>query len=505
MKLNKNHGLSLLAFVFVFSYFFIISDVALAATYYVDWTAGSDSNSGRSTGSPWKTLGKVSGFSLNAGDQVLLKRGEVWRETLTVTRNGTSANNIRFGAYGSGANPLILGSNLISSWTQHPENANWWYQAVTPEPEQVFFNRTRGTRVFDGADLNAEGKWYWEGGYLVVYAGQNPTLVWTTPGVEASVRDRAIYINGADYIKVSQIDLAHGNGDGNLLVHNGSHHVTVEDLNNFSGAQSGFMITGDQVTLKNVKSYLNGTSQLHHGVYFGASSGYAADDWLVEKSHFYDNAGAGIHAFLAGSGIARYNFTHDNAQWGIISSNMKLSSNVQIYYNIAARNGSAGIEVESTTYFNNIKVYNNTVFGSVVGYYGSGYGINLENNSLGTVNVYNNVIAKNSAADMRIVGATTPYSIKNDQWWRTDGAVTLDLNGTTFTVDQLEDALAISNPDNHVVGDSAFADEANDNFHLTSSSAGIDEGMNVSLTTDSANNTVPFGSAPDIGAYEFGY
>jgi len=61
------------------SHFLIISG-AWSATYYVDATHGKDSNNGPSPSTPWKTIAKVNVSSFKPGDQILFKRGEVWRE-----------------------------------------------------------------------------------------------------------------------------------------------------------------------------------------------------------------------------------------------------------------------------------------------------------------------------------------------------------------------------------------------------------------------------------------
>src|SRR3990170_3505599 len=88
------------------------------AIYYVDQTSGNDSNSGTSTGSPWKTISKVNSASLSSGDYILFKRGEVWRVgEIVVPSSGSVGNPITFGAYGTGANPVINGANIFSSWT----------------------------------------------------------------------------------------------------------------------------------------------------------------------------------------------------------------------------------------------------------------------------------------------------------------------------------------------------------------------------------------------------
>ena len=93
------------------------------ADYFVDATAGSDSNDGLSTGAPWQNISKVNAASFSANDTISLKKGEVWRETLTVPSAGTSGNPITFGSYGTGDDPIIHGADAISSWTDASYNA----------------------------------------------------------------------------------------------------------------------------------------------------------------------------------------------------------------------------------------------------------------------------------------------------------------------------------------------------------------------------------------------
>jgi hypothetical protein len=74
--------------------------------YYVDATLGNDTQSGTTVASPWKTLGRL-GFDLKPGDRVLLKRGETWRETLTVPSSGSEHGTIIYSPYGTGTPPVI--------------------------------------------------------------------------------------------------------------------------------------------------------------------------------------------------------------------------------------------------------------------------------------------------------------------------------------------------------------------------------------------------------------
>ena len=168
---------------------------ALAATYYVD-PAGSDGNFGTSTSSPWKTVNKVNGRNLLPGDTVLFKRGGMWREQLTMRRNGSSSARITFGAYGVGPKPIFNGSNHIVNFNQYMPGI--WRVAAWPEVEVVYFDNIRGVRVGSPASVAAPYQWTWSGGQLYVYSQTNPDL--TFANLEGSQREYCIKNSGYSYL-----------------------------------------------------------------------------------------------------------------------------------------------------------------------------------------------------------------------------------------------------------------------------------------------------------------
>jgi len=95
-----------------------------STTYYVK-NNGDDSKSGASNGQAWKTIAKVNASSFNAGDIILFKKGDEWRETLTIPSSGSSGSQITFGAYGTGVDPIINGSDLVSTWTAATISETW--------------------------------------------------------------------------------------------------------------------------------------------------------------------------------------------------------------------------------------------------------------------------------------------------------------------------------------------------------------------------------------------
>ena len=88
-------------------------------TYYVS-NSGSNSNSGTSQSSPWKTVAKVQSFkgNLRPGDSVLFQRGGIWYETLDLSNiNGSASAPITLGNYGSGNLPIIDGGGTKSGYS----------------------------------------------------------------------------------------------------------------------------------------------------------------------------------------------------------------------------------------------------------------------------------------------------------------------------------------------------------------------------------------------------
>lgn len=90
-----------------------ISLGANATNYYVS-NSGSDSNDGLTTATAWQTLSKVNSSSFNAGDSILLRRGDIWNERLNIASSGSAGSPIMVSAYGTGVKPLITGLQTVT-------------------------------------------------------------------------------------------------------------------------------------------------------------------------------------------------------------------------------------------------------------------------------------------------------------------------------------------------------------------------------------------------------
>jgi polysaccharidase protein len=78
------------------------------STFYVDSRTGSDGNNG-SAATPWASIDAVNRAGLAAGDTVLFARDAAFTGTIDLHTSGVAGAPITFGAYGTGADPLITG------------------------------------------------------------------------------------------------------------------------------------------------------------------------------------------------------------------------------------------------------------------------------------------------------------------------------------------------------------------------------------------------------------
>lgn len=91
-----------------------------AATWYIDSIDGNDSNSGDSPEQAWQSLAKASSVKLTGGDQVLFRRGALWRGSLRPS-GGSIKHPVLYSSYGSGAKPILQGSQSYSQPEQWQE------------------------------------------------------------------------------------------------------------------------------------------------------------------------------------------------------------------------------------------------------------------------------------------------------------------------------------------------------------------------------------------------
>ncbi len=139
---------------------FVAPVSAAPTTYHVDCSAGSDTASGTSAATAWRTLTKANSASLAPGDRLLFKRGCAWTGPLNARWTGTASAPIVIGAYGSGALPriqdaprdniVITGSYQIFEYLFTRSNPPGYDTGCQNQP----MGTTNGFRTMSGAAYN---------------------------------------------------------------------------------------------------------------------------------------------------------------------------------------------------------------------------------------------------------------------------------------------------------------------------------------------------------------
>lgn len=150
---------------------FFASLKSIGNTYYFSTLDGDDSRTSteaQNPASPWKTINKLNSFfaSLLPGDQVLFKRGDVFYTNTGITcgKSGALRNMITFGAYGTGAKPIITGLQDVTGWTNTGRNL-WESNIITDGQASAMIVTIGGVNYPMGRYPNADDA-RGNGGYL---------------------------------------------------------------------------------------------------------------------------------------------------------------------------------------------------------------------------------------------------------------------------------------------------------------------------------------------------
>ncbi len=116
------------------------TSVKVTGTSYYVSNDGDDSNDGKSPETAWKTLAKVSNANLKPGDGVFLRRGDIFRESISVRSTG-----VTYSAYGEGPKPRLYGSKRNYS------ESEFWDETETPNVyvSKEKFNSDIGLIIFN--------------------------------------------------------------------------------------------------------------------------------------------------------------------------------------------------------------------------------------------------------------------------------------------------------------------------------------------------------------------
>lgn len=499
-----------------------------AATYYIDTSAdagGDGTTTATSSGDnshAWNELSDITGLS--AGDFVLLNKGDEWRELLTVPTSGSAGSPITFGAYGTGDDPIINGSDIVETWsvvgatTVYSADCDW-------ETNQVFEDNARLTYVTwdtneatTAADMVTEGAGSWsldttgDKVYVLATDELDPDTH-TNPGIEVSKRDKSIFISDKSYITIDSISITKAgqwtdNGWGIFIRsynnNGGSHYITVRNCDVSYCYATGIHSAGDNdintnITVQDCTVSYNGGSGILIGTNTQGSiiqrntahhNGFLADGWgairavgtnidnvKIFENIVYGNALNGIHIDNGPANVTIWhNESYDNLNGIEVEGTTASTDNVEIYYNLVYGNSGVGISILRETSGN--KVYNNAVYGSGL------VGIQVAGKTAGVAGSVTNNIIKNNVCSGNWKEFSAIYGGENDGingWGNVYEYNCFGVESTNFiewgvgvnksTYDAWEAAYGFSTQS--AEADPIFVDAANDNFHLQGNSPAL--------------------------------
>lgn len=506
---------------------------------YIDRTSGLDGNSGLSPAAAWQTLSKITSAGLVPGDQVLLKRGEIWYEVIQPSSNGAADNHIVISSYGVGNQPIIDGTTPVTGWTNSATNIYWAALSGATEALMAWdaddtFLEDRKTSL---AGLVDYGDWFHDRipNRLYVFRASEPTTVY------ASQRDGADIIS-LSYItlhdlhfrrcQLSAIDIFSSFANVSFTTVEDCSHHGIQYQNSSTGTIDSVTVsnpglrmgdgacihavTGSAVTLVNStfsvdRSYSAGTIE---GVRIESNFG-AASHMTISLNTFLNFPNSGISGFTNNGGFisATRNRIVNCAENGIELSSYGDASFVTLAYNLIYNTGvglegsTGGIELEG---------------GEGILLAEQGIGIELKAASIGA-HIYNNLLSGNSKA-IRIEDDCTGAIVKNNigvnsqgiefeiepgaqagadidynDFWDESGTI-WRFNGVDYT--DLATYRAASGFEVHgISADPLFQDEGAMDFRLSDQSPALGIGANVGLALDYAGT--PIEPPIEIGAFEF--
>jgi len=293
----------------------------MSTTYYIS-NAGSDSNSGTSVNSPWKTPAKVSSTHLNPGDQALFEGGETFSGGLNLYSDGGSASDpIVIGSYGSGRATIASGTSV----------GLWALGTSGITIENLNFVGTHGSETSqDGIRLENYNTNAVRSGYLV-----------TNCSITGYAENGVDFGGDTSSEGVNDLTLSNDTIYGNTM--NG-----IESWANGAENNTNILITNCQVygNTGNGTANTNGSGIMLQGL----------DGATVEYNSVYDNGakgngGVGIWCYDSNDVMFQYNQSYDNhTEGGDDGDGFDFDSNTSnsiMQYNYAANNDGGGFELDN--------------------------------------------------------------------------------------------------------------------------------------------------------------
>lgn len=438
--------------ILISAFFLIWSPVTHAATYYVDSSLGNDANSGTATSSAWKTLTPINSKTFAAGDSVYFQRGQSFSGKITLfDESGTSGNPIVFGAYGTGAKPIILSTGQTRSFDLRNNASYITIQDLelrgASDSDIFLFTGTYTGNRFERIDFASSTRGVFVSGGTTVSSvfsnlnftgGTGSTRAIYLQGVSTNDTFEDIAVTGpfqygiqigvstatSTGLSVDGLTVASPTLNGFYLSR--SQNVSINDVTITDSAANGFYFLNGEKDLRITNSSVTNSTQ--RGVRFDTYS----ENVTIATSSFTRNGSDGIHFVgYAGPGIHIQNATSSNNVGHGLNFPSLSNSTLEIENSHFDSNGTTGTlsngimltgssratTTNTTANFNSNDGFNlrNTVQAVFTGVTAQGNGIDglnsdgdgLSWHDFSTGAVYKSIIKDNKKGGVANVGTTT--------------------------------------------------------------------------------------------------
>jgi len=498
--------------------------------YYIDAVSGNDANTGKGTGSAWKTIAKINSNTFYAGDSVLLKCGDVWTgTTLHPLGSGQSGKPIVISSYGTGTLPEIDadGSGL------HNLSAAYFYnQEYFTISNLILTNNyaatktdttiTMGLYVLETdagtvsgitiKNLTIHDVWgtydstKYSGGIFLSITGSNVVTLFDS----LTITGCTVY--NVDYTGISNQSSWSGrsiSGDNGSTPWRPSSNVVVINNNVDSTGGNGIVIrvaqspliqnnvlwkcgkryTGNALFVYNCNDALVQYNEAAYTVYntgdadaSGFDGDYECRRSVFQYNYSHDNDGGfavvvcqngGTPTYFDDSCVFRYNISQNDGHHN--------SGNLGYVFNVVGQT--------TNTFFYNNTIYSSTDFNDFVNHHPWGGGVYPA-----TTTYYNNIFYINQSSPTYSLGSSTGNTFGyNDYYQPLGGTHPTDANALT------------ANPNLVSAGSGSSGISTVSGYKLTYNSPCINAGISVTNapTADYWGNIVANGNT-DIGADESG-
>jgi len=471
-------------------------------TYYVDATNGLDTNDGTCSDKAWKTIAKVNSSSFSPGNTIKFKKGETWKERLTVPSSGTSGAPITFTSYGEGEKPIIDGDNTATYGIYSNDKSYVTIDGFIIKKLGKTLDATYAVYIIRGTDNIVENCDISE-----VYYATNPMLGGSATAWEGQ-RGYGIGVYNSSNVKIL--------------------NNTVRDI----GATAIHLSAGSGVQVIGGEIYNNEITNFNVGIRIALSNGTAGTGYKDVKIH-----GNYIHDF--GNYYYCTNWHRDGIHIFARPDAMVLIENVEIYNNYFTDNapspsgGTAWIYIEYGCV--NFNIHHN-VMQSAPGYHSIRilgkladfpifprnhiiahntmychpnspmYGVGVDISRSPGIKMYNNIIDSDKNIYSIDGDSLSGFESNNNLVYDVSGGDSFVVNSVWYTFAELQ---ALGYDTASIYGQATFegspAADAHDPmvFKLKNTSLGINTGKISGFGSDKDGVSIPQGIAPDIGAYEY--